>query len=824
MKIKTKISGPVFLLVATLMGLLTLAGYHYLAHALEQTVSRQHSAILTLAANQIDSELLHHKEMLELTAKGIEPALLADRTALARTLDRVKGTRGFFDGGLEVTDSEGEIIAQSPPTPKESHHNISTNLAMALATGKPYISAPYLSPTPPHHATISFSVPIMSADGSMAGLLVAHHDLFNASKSHHGLYTVGSKGRLMVLQRNRTIIRHQDPALLMERVLPGRDPGLDEAIQKNRLAYGETTDPKGETWITAAIPLKNAEWIVAIQYPASEAYLPLKEARFVFAGALAVILVLTQSTLCLLIRRITMPLSRLTDHVSSLSAREGEERHITIATGDEVEHLALAVNAMVGEMDKRQETVEENRELYRIIADFTSEVALLRNPDGTIRYISSNCLALTGYADREFMEQPQLLESIIHPQDAHLWKRCDVCTRKGGPEAALELRLVTRKGETRWFKYSCHEVAGSDGSCLGLRGSFRDISQDRLLEGMLESERQFAESLLENTSTPLFVIDKNHRVIVWNRAMSEMTGLHAGEMIGTDNQWQPFYPEKRPTLCDLVMSGETDEIARLYRTYSRDVVMKGMVRAEGWYQNLNGKDRYLFFDASPVQRDGETIAVVETLYDITERARAEESLRVFSQAVEQSANSIVITDTSGIIQYVNRKFCEVSGYSADEVLGQKPSILKSGRHPKESYSQLWETITSGHEWHGEFHNKRKDGTFYWESALIAPICDQEGNLTRFIGIKEEITARKDAERQLLKNQAELVLKHEQLTELFRQGRHGGCRWQDPALQPGLREDSRAPLQPAPFLQLAHPAVRRGARPGPYGRRHGGAVP
>ena len=783
MSIKTKISGPVFLLVATLMGLLTLAGYRYLAHALEQTVSRHHSALLALAAAQIDNELLHQKEMLRLRAKGIAHALTGGHGAqakeleLAKEFELVKGTGEFFNGGLEVTDREGKMLAQSPTIPKEAHLDNSTNLAMALATGQTYISAPYSNRTPPYHATISFSVPIMRDDGSVAGLLVAHHDLFNANKAQHRLNTVGSKGRIIVMHRNRTIISHPDPARLLDRVLPGEDQGLDDAIQKNRPAHGKSTDPKGETWVTTATPLKHAEWIVAVQYPESEAYLALKQARSFFAGALAVILVLTLMTLCRLIGRVTGPLSCLIDHVRSLSTGRGGERHITLATGDEVEDLALAVNQMVGEMDKRQETLEENRELYRIIADFTSELALLRNPDGTIRYISSNCEALTGYTDREFIEKPQLLESIIHPQDAHLWNRCDVCTRSKAQEATLELRLVTRKGETRWFRYTCHEVPGSDGRCLGLRGSFRDISQDRLLEGMLESERQFAESLLENTSTPLFVIDQNHRIIVWNRAMTELTGLHAGDMIGSDNQWQAFYREKRPTLCDLVMSGETGEIDKLYRTYSRDVVMKGMVRAEGWYQNLNGKDRYLFFDASPVLRDGKTVAVVETLYDITERARAEESLRLFSQAVEQSANSILITDPSGTIQYVNRKFCEVSGYTAEEALGRKPSILKSGRHPKESYRHLWETITSGREWHGEFHNKRKDGTFYWESALITPICDQDGNLTRFLSIKEEITARKNSERQLMKNQAELVLKHEQLTELFRQVERGKREWE-----------------------------------------------
>ena len=320
-------------------------------------------------------------------------------------------------------------------------------------------------------------------------------------------------------------------------------------------------------------------------------------------------------------------------------------------------------------------------------------------------------------------------------------------------------------------------MVGSDGALLGVRGGFRDISQYRRLEEQLEEQRRFAESLLENTSTPLFVIDSNHRIIVWNRAVAELTGLPADTMLGTDRQWQAFYPEKRPTLCDLVMDGMTEKLGGHYGTFSRDVVMEGMFRAEGWLKNLNGRDRYLFFDAAPVLKDGERIAVVETLYDITERVQAQESLRLFSLAVEQSASSIVITDTAGCIQYVNRKFCELTGYSSEEAIGQNPRILNSGSGTEELYGELWETVTSGREWHGELHNRRKDGTLFWESALISPISDQAGKLTHFLGIKEDITARKATERELQKKQAELVLKHEQLANLFRQVEKGKREWE-----------------------------------------------
>jgi PAS domain S-box-containing protein len=119
------------------------------------------------------------------------------------------------------------------------------------------------------------------------------------------------------------------------------------------------------------------------------------------------------------------------------------------------------------------------------------------------------------------------------------------------------------------------------------------------------------------------------------------------------------------------------------------------------------------------------------LRDITEEKLAQDKLRQLSRAVEQSPNSVVITDTDGNIEYVNSKFTQLTGYSLDEAIGQNPRILKSGETPREEYQRLWDTITSGGEWHGEFHNKKKNGERYWESAAISPITDAQGNITRF---------------------------------------------------------------------------------------------
>lgn len=140
--------------------------------------------------------------------------------------------------------------------------------------------------------------------------------------------------------------------------------------------------------------------------------------------------------------------------------------------------------------------------------------------------------------------------------------------------------------------------------------------------------------------------------------------------------------------------------------------------------------------------------------------RTAQLARLF-KAVEQSANSVVITDVNGVIEYVNPKFTQVTGYSQEEVLGKNPRILKSGRHPEQFYRELWKTISSGKEWRGEFSNLTKDGKLFWELCSIAPIRDEGGNITSYVAIKEDISDRKAYEERLL-----YQAHHDELTGVF----------------------------------------------------------
>ncbi|HEX2768848.1 MAG TPA: response regulator [Geobacteraceae bacterium] len=141
-----------------------------------------------------------------------------------------------------------------------------------------------------------------------------------------------------------------------------------------------------------------------------------------------------------------------------------------------------------------------------------------------------------------------------------------------------------------------------------------------------------------------------------------------------------------------------------------------------------------------------------------------EHIRKLSRAVEQSPSMAMITDLHGTIEYVNPKFTEITGYPAEELIGQTPRILKSDMTPPDTYQTLWSTINSGRVWHGEFLNRKKNGELYWESASIAPVFDEEGVITHFVAVKEDITRRKRAEEEIEVLNSSLAARAHELEE------------------------------------------------------------
>jgi len=258
----------------------------------------------------------------------------------------------------------------------------------------------------------------------------------------------------------------------------------------------------------------------------------------------------------------------------------------------------------------------------------------------------------------------------------------------------------------------------------------------RAVSALQDSEERF-RSLISNVQDVITVIDRSAKITYVSPACAHALGYAAEEMVGKFGL-QFLHPDDAPRAARAMDDREwSPEVP--HRTDYRFVTRDGRIRI---FETI-GQNRL---------QDPLIQGFVLTFRDVTERRRVEEANTLLSTAVEQAGESIMITDTSGTILYVNPAFEKVTGYSRDEAIGNNPRILRSGTHDRDHYQRMWNTLASGGVWSGSFLNYRKDGTLFEESAVISPVRDGEGRIVRYVAVKRDMTREHELAEQLRQSQ------------------------------------------------------------------------
>jgi two-component system, sensor histidine kinase and response regulator len=262
------------------------------------------------------------------------------------------------------------------------------------------------------------------------------------------------------------------------------------------------------------------------------------------------------------------------------------------------------------------------------------------------------------------------------------------------------------------------------GGEMSVLASVRDITERKKAEAaLLESEVNLkrAQSLAKVGS---WWGDPATRTFHGSDEARKILGL-AGDSLSWEEHYALIHPDDRPPFD--VWEGYVTGPA--YDVEFRFVV--------------NGEVKWLRIISDPsMDETGQIVRIFGTLQDITERKQAEELVRKLSLAIEQSPESIAITDLDAKLEYVNEAFLNNTGYSREEVIGQNPRVLHSGKTPQATYDALWKAMTDGHAWRGEFINKRKDGSEYVEYATITPLRRPDGTVSHYVAVKADITENK----------------------------------------------------------------------------------
>ncbi|MGE5682955.1 MAG: PAS domain S-box protein, partial [Bacillota bacterium] len=260
----------------------------------------------------------------------------------------------------------------------------------------------------------------------------------------------------------------------------------------------------------------------------------------------------------------------------------------------------------------------------------------------------------------------------------------------------------------------------------------RLFAEQKHIEEELRKSEGLYRAIFESTGTASLIVEEDATVVLVNAEFEKLSGYKSCELVGK-RKWTEF------------VFSEDLERMKLNHDLRRLKPEEASSRYEIRLKNRSGRVGYFINNVSVIPGTTRSIA---SLIEITERRRAEEELRKFSYTVENTPVSVMITDPEGKIEYVNPYCLKVTGYCAQEVIGQNPRFLKSGETPAEEYTKLWNTIKSGRQWKGEFHNKKKSGELYWEIVSISPIKNGKGEIIHFIAIREDITEWKEIEREL----------------------------------------------------------------------------
>lgn len=401
--------------------------------------------------------------------------------------------------------------------------------------------------------------------------------------------------------------------------------------------------------------------------------------------------------------------------------KSGDVRWVHDKTMLKRDASGLATNAKgylldITERKVAEKDLIESREQYFQLFESNKAVELLIDPRSG-KIINANMAAqrFYGYDKTEF---EHLFISDINTLSAENI-RAEMALAIAEKRDYFNFQHRLKNGEVRDVTVYSGPIRSGDREIL--YSIIHDITQQRQAEkALLDSEQKF-RSFIETTSEGFLSLSGVLRIDFANSAFCQLLGYPLSEIIGE-------------SIFRFVVSESLKKVKKqllhcVEEHQSGDLTL----------QHKNGQKISIHYKATS---RGEGKGSFTFITDITKQKANEIKLKKLSSAVKHSASSIIITDKHGVIEYVNPRFCEVTGFKEAEAVGQTPNLISTKETPTALHQELWKTILRGDDWHGETYNRTKSGSFYWSMMSISPIIDDDGQICNFISVSEDITEQK----------------------------------------------------------------------------------
>jgi len=411
----------------------------------------------------------------------------------------------------------------------------------------------------------------------------------------------------------------------------------------------------------------------------------------------------------------------------------------------------VELKARVGihlELKKSKDTLIESEKKYRGLFNGIPIGLYRTQQNGQIIDANPALVKMLGYSKLETLLKMDVKDTFVDVAKRN--KELDEL-KSSGVVINYPFQLYRKDGTIISVTDSARIINDKNGKLLYIEGSLIDVTkQKEAKQALIENERRY-RAYTETMQDVIAIVSVDGKLRYISPSVTEFGGYIPTEEIG--NEIFKYFAKKSELeyvlnkLQKVVLENEKGFLELLYQPKNRLAFP-----IELTYTSLPEKDK--------------TSNVLIVMRNISERKKAEQRIRMLSLAVEQSAIIMVITDLEGKIKYTNPAFTKTTGYTQEEVIGENPRILNAGTQAKSYYTKMWKKISSGKVWVGEFHNKKKNGDLFWDKATITPLKDENGNISEYLAVKEDITVQKEHQKKLDLYQSQLeILFSEKATQL-----------------------------------------------------------
>jgi len=403
-----------------------------------------------------------------------------------------------------------------------------------------------------------------------------------------------------------------------------------------------------------------------------------------------------------------------------------------------ISQLTDSSGSVQGMVLTAQDISEVKRAAAKLKESDSQKQAILDGIDTNLAFVNENLEIL--WVNKVAADSVAKLPSEMVGHKCHeFWadpaKPCDGCPTVKAFETKKSEHMTVVTPDGRVWDEKGEPVFDADGRLMGVIEIALDITDRKNAEEELRESESRYRYLVESIEDLICTHDLQGNLLFVSSGPARLLGFAPTDMVGTN-----------------LLSYLAPEARNQFDAYLAAIRREGRASGLMLVQSRSGERRVWEYRNKLLTESGAEPIVLGVARDVTERRHAEQVERRLATAIDQATEGVIITDTQGIIQYVNPSLERMTGYSRDELLGQTPRILKSGEHDTVFYRQLWDTIKAGNIWSGRFTNRRKDGRLSHEEATISPVKDASGKIINFVAVKRDITEHLELSKQLLQAQ------------------------------------------------------------------------